>query len=72
MNLQKFSRYAQNLGYRPATHASPELRVYSYGTHVATQKEEALVELAYYSVTTRKHVNYAAQQLGLTLVPYTA
>ena len=61
-----------NLGYTPATASTPELRVYSYNTHVATQKGGALVELRYYSVTTRKHLNYAAKQLGLSFVPHTS
>ena len=65
MNLHRFPRYAQNLGYAPATPETPELRVYSYNTHVATQQGDALVEVGYFSVTTRKHVNYAAKELGL-------
>ena len=68
MNLNRFPRYKQNLGFKtmpPAGDGANELRVYSYDTHVATQHGDRLVELRYYSVTTRKHVNYAAAQLGL-------
>lgn len=79
MNLNRFPKYKQNLGYKSvpvflgqATGKAPrrdkmrpELRVYSYDTHVATQQGDRLIELRYYSVTTRKHINYAAEQLGL-------
>lgn len=75
MKLNRFARYQQNLGWQnvPApskgsngrNSLSKEVRVYSYGTHVATQHGDSLVELGYHSVTTRKHVNYAADQLGL-------
>jgi hypothetical protein len=43
-------------------------KVYSYGTHVATIKGDKLVRHGWWSVTTSKHVNYVAQQLGLTVV----
>ena len=79
MNLNRFPRYTQNLGFKsvlvPLGRAvgryprrdrmTTELRVYSYDTHVATKKGDRLIELKYYSVATRKHVNYAAEQLGL-------
>lgn len=79
MNLNRFPKYQQNLGFKsvlvPLGRAigrakrrdkmTTELRVYSYNTHVATQHGDRLVEHGYYSVTTRKHVNYAAAQLGL-------
>lgn len=81
MNLNTFPKYKQNLGYKvvpvylhevngvpvPAGQVVPsmEWHIYSYGKHVATKQGDRLVELGYYSVTTRKHVNYAAEQLGL-------
>lgn len=81
MNLNRFPKYQQNLGYKsvpvylhevngvavPAGRVVPstEWRVYSYNTHVATKQGDRLVELSYHSVTTRKHINYAAEQLGL-------
>tara|TARA_R100000234_G_C4935884_1_gene150651 strand:- start:184 stop:345 length:162 start_codon:yes stop_codon:yes gene_type:complete len=41
--------------------------VYSYGTPVARVEGETLQQLGYWSVTTQKHINYAAEQLGLKL-----
>lgn len=70
MNLNRFPRYTQNLGFKtmpPVGEGANELRVYSYNTHVATQVGDRLVELGYHSMTTRKHINYAAEQLGLTV-----
>ena len=66
--MHRFPKYQQNLGYRnvPVPGAT-EWRVYSYNRHVATKRGDTLVELGYWSVTTRKHVNYAAQQLQLTV-----
>jgi len=41
--------------------------VYSYGTPVARVEGDILRQLGYWSVTTQKHINYAADQLGLKL-----
>lgn len=43
--------------------------VYSYSTKVATidWSDMNLIELSYWSVTTRKHVNYVGKELGLTV-----
>lgn len=58
--MQKFKRYQQNL----TKHGN---EIWSYTTHVATIKGDKLIQHGYWSVTTQKHINYAATQLGLTL-----
>ena len=42
-------------------------KVISYTTHVATIENGKLIELGYWSKTTRKHVNYVAKEYGLTI-----
>lgn len=42
--------------------------VYSYGTHVATIEGCHLIVHGYWSMTTTKHVNYVARELGLEIV----
>ena len=46
------------------------VKLYSYTTHVATVDGDKLVVLSpgWWSVTTSKHINYAASELGLTRV----
>ena len=43
--------------------------VFSYDTKVATIdfESQTLVQLGWWSVTTQKHINYAAEELGLEL-----
>jgi hypothetical protein len=54
----KFDRYKQNLRFEYPY-------VYSYETKVAKVVDnEWLVVEKYYSVTTSKHINYVANQLG--------
>jgi len=55
-----FPKYKKNLEYKGES-------VYSYGTKVARVEYPNLVQLGYWSVTTQKHINYAASQLGLKL-----
>jgi len=43
-------------------------KVYSYNTHVATIEGTQLIQLGWWSVTTQKHINYAANELGLGLI----
>jgi hypothetical protein len=45
-------------------------KVISYTTHVATIDEanKTLTVLGYWSVTTSKHINYVAREMGLTVV----
>ena len=54
-------RYKQNLRII-------DNKVYSYSTHVATIEDGKLIQLGYWSMTTQKHINYVANELGLELV----
>lgn len=58
--MRKFIKYTKNL-------CCDDDFVYSYGTKVARidTKKRVLWKLGYWSVTTSKHINYAAKQLGL-------
>ncbi len=56
----KFKKYTKNLVHDGTT-------VYSYGTPVARVEGDTLRQLGWWSVTTQKHINYAADQLGLKL-----
>lgn len=56
----KFSKYKKNLEYKGEG-------VYSYGTKVARVEYPNLIQLGWWSVTTQKHINHAAQELGLKL-----
>lgn len=74
LELKRFKRYTQNLGWTtkpawslPSNHGPEQYHIYSYDTLVAIQNGRRLVELGYWSVTTSKHVAYAAQQFDLTL-----
>lgn len=58
MNLAK---YKQNLRIENE-------KVISYTTHVATIKEDNLIQLGYWSMTTQKHINYVAKELNLNLI----
>ena len=42
--------------------------VYSYDTKVAEVKNDELHQLGWWSVTTQKHINYAARELNLKLI----
>lgn len=42
--------------------------IWSYTTKVATISDGKLIVPKWYSVTTSKHINYAADQLGLQIV----
>ncbi len=55
-----FKRYQQNL-------RKDGNKIISYTTHVATINGDTLTQHGWWSVTTQKHINYAAQQLGLHL-----
>ena len=57
----KFSKYNQNL-------RKDGNFIISYTTKVAEIKGSELHQLGYWSVTTQKHINYAASELGLTLI----
>jgi hypothetical protein len=62
-----FAKYKQNLhvvNYDGADY------IMSYTTRVARidYGTSELKQLGYWSVTTQKHINYAAKELGLTLI----
>tara|TARA_R100001463_G_scaffold28665_1_gene65620 strand:- start:426 stop:608 length:183 start_codon:yes stop_codon:yes gene_type:complete len=59
--MMKFDKYKQNLSKRGN-------EIWSYTTHVATIEGGNLRQLGYWSVTTQKHINYAAKQLNLNLI----
>ena len=58
--MEKFNRYKQNL-----TRVGDE--IYSYSTNVATIEYPNLIQHGWWSVTTQKHINYVASELGLTI-----
>ena len=60
-NMKTFDKYKQNL-------RQDGERIISYTTHVATIDGDNLKQLGYWSVTTQKHINYAANQLNLNLI----
>jgi hypothetical protein len=41
--------------------------IYSYSTKVATIHQDKLIQHGYWSVTTQKHINYVANELGLEI-----
>jgi len=41
--------------------------IYSYSTKVATIHQDKLIQHGWWSVTTQKHINYAAKELGLEI-----
>lgn len=55
-----FNKYKQNLRIEGN-------KIYSYSTHVATINGDELLQLGYWSMTTQKHINYAAKELNLKL-----
>jgi len=58
--MKTFNRYKQNL-------RQIDNDIWSYSTKVATIEDSKLKQLGYWSVTTQKHINYAAAELGLEL-----
>jgi len=56
-----FNKYKQNLKCEGNF-------IYSYKTKVAEIKGIELHQLGWWSVTTQKHINYAAKELSLTLI----
>ncbi len=57
----RFEKYKQNLRKEGNF-------IISYTTKVAEIKGSELHQLGLWSVTTQKHINYAAKELGLTLI----
>ncbi len=58
--MRTFDRYKQNL-------RQIDNDIWSYSTKVATIEDNKLKQLGWWSVTTQKHINYAAAELGLEL-----
>ena len=64
--MRKFNKYKQNL---KLVNIDGSDYIKSYSTLVAKidySKREA-TQLGYWSMTTQKHINYASNELGLTL-----
>jgi hypothetical protein len=59
--MRTFRKYKQNLRLNGND-------VWSYSTIVAKIEDDKLIQLGYWSVTTQKHINYAAKELNLTLI----
>lgn len=59
--MNGFKKYKQNLRIEGN-------KIWSYATHVATIEGDKLMQLGYWSMTTQKHINYAASELGLNLI----
>jgi len=59
--MRTFNRYKTNLRMHDGD-------IWSYTTKVAKIVDDTLVVPKWYSVTTSKHINYAASQLGLRVV----
>jgi hypothetical protein len=55
--MKKFAKYKANLSY-------DDKFIYSYGTKVAKIHPKTVEKLGYWSMTTSKHINYAAKELG--------
>ena len=58
--MEKFDKYKVNL----TKHGDD---IYSYSTKVATIHQDKLIQHDWWSVTTQKHINYAANELGLEI-----
>ncbi len=56
----KFDRYKENLRQVGDD-------IYSYSTKVATIHQDKLIQHGWWSVTTQKHINYVANELGLEI-----
>jgi hypothetical protein len=59
--MNEFEKYSRNL-------QTDGNFVYSYYTKVARIEGDKLIQLGKWSMTTQKHINYAAVELGLELV----
>ncbi len=57
----KFTKYKTNL-------KKVNNDIYSYNTKVAIIKNNELIQLGWWSVTTQKHINFAAKELNLNLI----
>jgi hypothetical protein len=62
--MKKFQRYKQNLCIQN------ENEVWSYTTKVGIIKDDCIEELGYWSMTTRKHLNYVAKEYSKPLIKF--
>ncbi len=66
MQTTKFDKYKENLSL---VDIDGEQFIQSYNTLVAkVVGKDTLVQLGYWSMTTQKHINYAAKELNLILI----
>lgn len=65
MKTFKFKKYTENLSI---VDIDGETFVQSYSTLVAKVDGNHLIQLGWWSKTTQKHINYAAQELNLNLI----
>ena len=63
--MSNFKRYKENLR---VVETPIGKFVQSYDTLVAKIEGESFKQLGWWSVTTQKHINYAAKELGLNLI----
>lgn len=65
--MNRFKKYKQNLSL---VEVNGESYIKSYSTLVAkiNYNKKELNQLGYWSVTTQKHINYAAKELNLLLI----
>tara|TARA_R110001599_G_scaffold65178_4_gene183658 strand:- start:62 stop:259 length:198 start_codon:yes stop_codon:yes gene_type:complete len=59
--MKTFEKYKKNL-------KADDNAIYSYNTKVAVIEANRIVQIAYHSVTTQKHIRYAAIMLNLRLI----
>ena len=59
--MRTFAKYSQNL-------TTDGFFIYSYYTRVARIEGNQLIQLGKWSMTTQKHINFAAAELGLELI----
>jgi len=65
MTIKKFPRYKKNLAM---VEDRGDKFIFSYETKVAVVTNNYVRPLGYWSMTTTKHINYAAHQLGLPVL----
>ena len=65
MTIKTFPKYKVNL---KMVKDHGDKFIFSYGTKVALVTSNYVRPLGYWSMTTSKHINYAAQQLGLPVM----
>jgi len=58
-------KYKRNLRI---DHTYSAIKVYSYGTHVATLRGNVMTQHGYWSMTTQKHINYVAKEFGVSSI----